>query len=140
MKSRSFVIYAQGSSISMCNLIFENKNEVSVTYGKIKLIYSMRFMKSSLLNFADNLAEGLGNIIQKDFKYYLEYVNVACLTCNKNYEKDFNKNLAKRLANTYKFCNEDINKFSCMIGITNTRIIVRDLMKHHYQIKKITLS
>ena len=29
----------------------------------------------------------------------------------KNYKKDFNKDLIKRFANIYKFCNEDINIF-----------------------------
>ena len=29
----------------------------------------------------------------------------------KSYKKDFNKDLIKRFANTYEFCNEDINKF-----------------------------
>ena len=31
--------------------------------------------------------------------------------CKKNYKKDFNKELIKRFANIYKFCNEDINIF-----------------------------
>ena len=34
-----------------------------------------------------------------------------CFECKKNYQKDFNKDLIKRFANTYEFCNKDINKF-----------------------------
>ena len=32
-----------------------------------------------------------------------------CLKCDKSYEKKFSKNL--RFANTYEFCNNNINKF-----------------------------
>ena len=34
-----------------------------------------------------------------------------CLESKKNYNKDCNKELIKRFANTYEFCNVDINKF-----------------------------
>ena len=34
-----------------------------------------------------------------------------CIDCNKNYKLHFNKNLINRFANTYEFCNKDINKF-----------------------------
>ena len=33
-----------------------------------------------------------------------------CSKCNKNHNKDFNKDLINRFANTYKFCDGDINK------------------------------
>ena len=38
-----------------------------------------------------------------------------CFECNKNYDKDFNKELIKRFANIYKFCNENINKFILLL-------------------------
>ena len=38
-----------------------------------------------------------------------------CFQCKKNYDKDFNKELIKRFANTYKFCNENINKFILLL-------------------------
>ena len=34
-----------------------------------------------------------------------------CLNCNKNYNKDFNRELINGFSNRYKFCNGDINKF-----------------------------
>ena len=34
-----------------------------------------------------------------------------CFGCKKNYKKEFNKELIKRFANIYEFCNEDIDKF-----------------------------
>ena len=36
---------------------------------------------------------------------------LRCFECKKNYVKEFNKELIKRFANTYEFCNKDINKF-----------------------------
>ena len=38
-----------------------------------------------------------------------------CFTCKKNYEKDFNKELIKRFANTFNFCNRDLNKFFLLL-------------------------
>ena len=68
-------------------------------------------MFSSLLDFVDNLSEGL----------YLEYVKVEdnqltfdCLKCNKKHKKYFIKDFIKKLAKTYKFCDGDINKFSLL--------------------------
>ena len=40
---------------------------------------------------------------------------LKCLNCNKNRNKDFNKELIKRFANIYKFCNKDINKFILLL-------------------------
>ena len=38
-----------------------------------------------------------------------------CLECKKNYNKDCYKELFKRFANTYEFCNGDINKFVSLL-------------------------
>ena len=37
------------------------------------------------------------------------------LNCNKNSNKDFNKELINRFLSTYKFCNGDINKFILLL-------------------------
>ena len=50
-------------------------------------------MSSSLANLADNLSKGL-----------------HC-----DFDNDFNKELIKRFANIYEFCNEDINKFILLL-------------------------
>ena len=34
-----------------------------------------------------------------------------CIDCEKEYEKEFNKELLKRFSNTYEFCDNDLNKF-----------------------------
>ena len=38
-----------------------------------------------------------------------------CFECKKNYKKDFNKELIKRFASIYEFCNKDINKFILLL-------------------------
>ena len=38
-----------------------------------------------------------------------------CIDCEKGYEKEFNKELLGRFANTYKFCDNDLNKFIMLL-------------------------
>ena len=52
----------------------------------------------------------------------LDYIKVEgpqlifkCLNCNKDYKKDFNKELINRLLSTYKFSNENINIFILLL-------------------------
>ena len=44
-----------------------------------------------------------------------EQLIFRCFGCKKNYKRDFNKELIKRFANIYEFCNEDINKFILLL-------------------------
>ena len=99
----------------------EFDNGKPITY-KIKLIDSFRFMSSSLSNLFDNLSEGLHGDKCEDCKSCLEHKSIRddqlifrCFECKKNYKKDFNKELIKRFANIYEFCNEDINKFILLL-------------------------
>ena len=75
-------------------------------------------MSDSLPSLIDNLSEGLHNKKCKKCKSCLEYISIKdnksiyeCIDCNKNYKLHFNKDLINRFANTYEFCNENINKF-----------------------------
>ena len=75
-------------------------------------------MSSSLSSPVDNLSEGVHSDKCMDCKSYLDYMVFrddklifSCFECKKNYKKDFNKELIKRFANVYEFCNGDINKF-----------------------------
>ena len=52
----------------------------------------------------------------------LEYISTKngkllfeCFDCKKRYTIKFNKKLTKKFKNTYKFCNEDINKFMILL-------------------------
>ena len=40
---------------------------------------------------------------------------LRCFRCKKNYEKDFNKELIKRFANTYNFCHNDLEEFILLL-------------------------
>ena len=98
----------------------ENKN-IEITY-KIKFIDSFRFMSMSLSKLVDNLTEGLHNNRCVDCESCLDFIKtknekliLKCFNCKQYYEKDFNKELIKRFANTYNFCNNDLNKFILLL-------------------------
>ena len=75
-------------------------------------------MASSLSNLVDNLAEGIHKIKCQDCDCFLEYesfkdnlIKYKCLSCNKNYSNKIDEELKKRFKNTFKFSDNDINKF-----------------------------
>ena len=79
-------------------------------------------MSRSLAKLVDNLSEGLRNDRCVDCKSYLDYMITKdeklifrCFSRKKNYEKDFNKELIKRFANIYEFCNGDLHKFILLL-------------------------
>ena len=89
---------------------------------KIKFIDSCRFMSTSLSNLVINLSEGLHNDRCIDCKSCLDYMTTKdeqlifrCFRCKKDYEKNFNKELIQRFANTYEFFNGDLNKFILLL-------------------------
>ena len=79
-------------------------------------------MSTSLSKLVDNLSEGLHNNKFINCKSCLDYMRTKneklifkCFNCKQNYEKDFNKKLIKRFANTYEFCNKNLNKFILLL-------------------------
>ena len=54
-------------------------------------------------------------MIPKDDQHINTKLIFTCFECKKNYEKDLNKELIKRFANIYEFCNGDINKFILLL-------------------------
>ena len=76
-------------------------------------------MASSLSNLVDNLTEGIYKIKWKDWGYFLEYKRLEgnliiyeCLSWNEFYSKNLNAKIKKEIPfNTFKFSNNDINKF-----------------------------
>ena len=93
----------------------------SFTY-KSKFIDSFRFNSNSLSSLVHNLSEGLHSDKCTDCKSCLDYMVFKddqlifrCFECQKNYNKNFNKELVERFANTYKFCDRDINKFILLL-------------------------
>ena len=98
----------------------KNKN-VEITY-KIKFIDSFRFMSSSLSKLVDNLFERIHNNKCSDCKSNLDYIKtkneksiLECYNCKQRYRKKFNKELIRRFASTYEFCNNDLNKFVILL-------------------------
>ena len=95
--------------------------DIEITY-KIKFIDSYRFMSSSLSKLVDNLSEGIHNNKCVDCNSCLDYIKIKntklllkCINCNACYRKKINKDLIKKLKNTYSFCNNDINKFVSLL-------------------------
>ena len=89
---------------------------------RLKFIDRFRFMLTSLSSIFDNLPETFHSDKCKDFKSELDYMSVKNnqlifqrLECKKNYDKDCNKELIKRLGSTYRFCNGDINHFILLL-------------------------
>ena len=80
----------------------------------------MRFMATSLSKFVDSLTEGMHEIKSRGCGCSLEHESVknnlkkySYLSCNKNYSEKLNEELKKKFTNTFKFSNNDINKFIC---------------------------
>ena len=105
-------------------------------------------MLMPLSKLIDNLSEGLHNNTCVDCKSCLNYIKtknkkliLKCFNCKQYYEKDFNKELIKRFAGTYKFCNKNLNKFILLLKkvsiLTNIWIIGRDVTKSHYLINNL---
>ena len=79
-------------------------------------------MSTSLSKLVDNLSEGLHNNKCLNCKSCLDYIKtkngkliLTCFNCKTYYEKDFNKELIKRFASTYEFCNKSLNKFILLL-------------------------
>ena len=80
-------------------------------------------MSSSLSKLVDNLSEGIHNNKCSDCESNLDYIKIKkneklllkCFNCNIYYKKKFNKDLTKKIKNTYRFCNGDLNKFILLL-------------------------
>ena len=83
-------------------------------------------MASSLSKLVDNLSEGIHNNKCSDCGSNLDYIKITaerkneklileCYNCKQRYKKKFNKELIKRFASTYSFCNNYLNKFILLL-------------------------
>ena len=118
--------------------IDKNREEIKNMCYILPFIDSTRFMVSSLSNIVNNLSEGNHGIkcirghddkkydtFRIKYKYcdcFLEYtilkddlIEYKYLCCNKNYQHKFDENLKERFFNTYKFSENDNNKFISLL-------------------------
>ena len=79
-------------------------------------------MIAKLSSLVDNLSEGLHKGKCMDCISCLDYLMFKddhlifrCFERKKNYKKDFNKDLIKRFASIYEFCNRDNNEFILLL-------------------------
>ena len=79
-------------------------------------------MSSSLSKLVDNLSEALHNNKCLNCESCLDYIKtknekliLKCFNCKQYYEKDFNKELIKKFANTYTFYNGNLNKLVLLL-------------------------
>ena len=97
-------------------------------------------MASSLSKLVNNLSEGIHNNKCSDCGFNLDYIKITaertaepsalarsslerkneklileCYNFKQRYKKKFNKELIKRFASTYSFCNNDLNKFILLL-------------------------
>lgn len=91
---------------------------VPITY-KIKFIDSATSMASSLWSVTNNHVDGYKVCVAgtksriHEVKYGL--LVVRCLNCSKYYENEFGKDLSKKTAKNYIFCDGEIDKFCLML-------------------------
>ena len=98
-------------------------NEGLVTISDIiKVIDGARFVASAISNLVDNLVEGVHKIKCKDCDCFLKYESVKdnlikykCLSCSKDYSNKLDKKLKKQLKNTFKFSDNNTNKFILLL-------------------------
>ena len=79
-------------------------------------------MVTSLSKLVDNLTDNIHNdkcIKCKSNPCFVSAINekliFKCIDCEKEYENEFNKELIERLANTYKFCDNDLDEFIMLL-------------------------
>ena len=89
-------------------------------------------MSSSLSKLVDNLSEGIHNNKCADCKSNLDHIKtknekliLECYNCKQRYKKKFNKELIKRFASTYEFCNNDMTGSSSSERINKFILLLR---------------
>ena len=104
-------------------------------------------MSSPVWRLADGLAGWLHKDKCKNCKPDPEYLNandgsfiIKCMVCKKNYEKEFDEDLAKRFQNNWDSVMETLTNFIWCWGkvfiAMKTWIVDKGSMKYHCQVRK----
>ena len=80
-------------------------------------------MSTSLSSLVDHLSGGIHDDVKcANCSSCLEHISTKnskllfeCFDCKKRYTRKFSKKLTKKFKNTYRFCNEDIDKFMFLL-------------------------
>ena len=101
-------------------------------------------MASSLSKLVDNLSEGIRNNKCVNSNYCLDYIKtknekliLECYNCKQRYRKKINKELIKRFASTYSFCNNDLNKFILFLRFNETSLPGKESFYSNLNIENI---
>ena len=103
--------------------IKKEANEGGSIIYRIKFFGTFRFMSTSRSSFVDSLSGGIHNNGKcANCSSCLEYISTKngkllfeCYDCKKRSTRKFSKKLANKFKNTYRFCNEDIDKFMLLL-------------------------
>ena len=82
----------------------------------------MRFITTSLRKLVDNFSEVIHKVKRKECRCSFKYESVKnnfmeckCLSCNKYYQEKLNEELKKKSEDTFRFFDNDINKFMLLL-------------------------
>ena len=89
-----------------------NGDIITISY-KIRFIDSAGFIASPLSNFVDNFAERIRKTQCKDCEKLIKdnLIKSKCISCDKYYSNKIEEEFKMRFKNTFKFSNNDTNKF-----------------------------
>ena len=97
-------------------------------------------MATSLSNLVNNLTEEIHKIKFNNCNCESNLIKYKCLSCNKDYSNKINEELKKQFKNTFKFPNDNINKFFLLLSKDVYVMIIwmngKRLIKHHCLKKK----
>ena len=100
------IIFCRKSLLSYILLSFHNQRASRRIWRLISIP-----IKKGLHNYNCTNLESCIDYISTKHKQLI----LKCIECSINHKKHFNKDLIKRLKNTYEFCDRDINKFILLL-------------------------
>ena len=109
----------RGAAHNICNLRYKMPKEIPIVFHNSS-VYDYHFIIKELVEEFEGNFECLGKNTEKYITFSVpikknEKLILECYNCKQRYKKKFNKELIKRFASTYSFCNNDLNKFILLL-------------------------